>query len=165
MKQLNLKSYDDVLLYSQVPKVFEELGNLDKSNLAFVNLLGVYRAQYLLELFGHKGNIYILQDYNIEKWAQNGGQVFTPQSQDYKEDSNEYAYKLDIKKIKLFDDIKNIEKMHIFHEQNFGKKLDTKKKSDSTKRGSICGLKKSTPIMVDTRPWLMRKALFEPPYT
>ena len=57
---MNIKSYDDVLLYSQVPKVFEELGNPDKSNLAFVNLLGVYRAQYLLELFGHKGNIYIL---------------------------------------------------------------------------------------------------------
>ena len=56
--------------------------------------------------------------------------------------------------------------MHIFHEQNFGRCLDSKKKEgNSTKRGSVCGLKKSTPIMVDTRPWLMRKALFEPPYT
>jgi hypothetical protein len=60
MKSLNIKSYDDVLLYSQVPKVFEELGNSEKSNLPHVNLLGIYRAQYMLELFGHKGNIYIL---------------------------------------------------------------------------------------------------------
>jgi hypothetical protein len=44
MKNLNLKSFDDVLIYSQIPKVFEELGNPDKSNLAFVNLLGLYRA-------------------------------------------------------------------------------------------------------------------------
>ena len=59
MKRLNIKSYDDVLLYSQVPKVFEELGNPETSNLSFVNLLGIYRAQYLFELYGHKGNIYI----------------------------------------------------------------------------------------------------------
>ena len=33
---------------------------MDVSNLPIVNLLGIYRAQYLLEVFGHKGNIYIM---------------------------------------------------------------------------------------------------------
>lgn len=79
MKTLNIKSYDDVLIYSQVPKVFEELGNPEKSNLAFVNLLGLYRAQYLMEMFGHKGNIYILQDYNHETWMLGGGLVYNHQ--------------------------------------------------------------------------------------
>lgn len=57
---MNIKHYDDVILYAQVPKVYEELGNMDVSNLPIVNLLGIYRAQYLLEVFGHKGNIYIM---------------------------------------------------------------------------------------------------------
>ena len=37
MKSLNIKTYDDVLLYSQVPRVFEDLGNPEKSNLPIVN--------------------------------------------------------------------------------------------------------------------------------
>ena len=37
--------------------------------------MGIFRAQYLLETFGHKGNIYLLQDYNPEIWSQKGGKV------------------------------------------------------------------------------------------
>jgi 3-mercaptopyruvate sulfurtransferase SseA len=128
MKQMNIKHYDDIILYSQVPKVYEELGNIDVNNLPIVNLLGIYRAQYLLEVFGHKGNIYIMQNYDSPTWTQSGGQVYVnPRSymngqEIQAEDPNEYAYKLDISKTKTFEEIKKIENMRLFHEQTFGSK-------------------------------------------
>jgi hypothetical protein len=36
------------------------------------------------------------------------------------EDPSEYAYKLDITKIKTFDEIKKVENMRSFHQRNFG---------------------------------------------
>lgn len=79
MQTLNVKSYDDVLLYSQVPPMYaEQFSNSedehDSRNL--VNLMGIFRAQYLLEAFGHRGNIYILTDYSKEKWVELGGEVY-----------------------------------------------------------------------------------------
>ena len=73
---MNIKSYDDVLLYSQIPKSYEQLGTMDQSELPIVNLLGIYRAQYLFEAFGHKGNIYVMQNYDQKEWVQSGGQVY-----------------------------------------------------------------------------------------
>ena len=128
MKNMNIKSYDDVILYSQIPKSWEHLGSLDQSELPIVNLLGIYRAQYLLEAFGHKGNIYILQSYDQKEWVQSGGQVFiNPKSymngeEIQPENPSEYAYKLDITKIKTFDEIKKVEGMRSFHLKNFGEK-------------------------------------------
>lgn len=37
--------------------------------------MSVFRAQYLLEIFGHRGNIYVLQHYQPDTFAYLGGNV------------------------------------------------------------------------------------------
>lgn len=79
MKVMNIKSYDDVILYSQmpVPSFSEDYSTLERDEMAsYRHLIGIYRAQYLLETFGHRGNIYILENYNPEQWVQLGGSVY-----------------------------------------------------------------------------------------
>ena len=72
---MNLKSYDDVILYSQMP--ISSYADEEQDEMAsYRHLLGVYRAQYLLETFGHRGNIYILANYDPEQWVQLGGSVY-----------------------------------------------------------------------------------------
>ena len=43
---------------------------------SYRHVVGIYRAQFLLEAFGHRGNIYILENYDPELWVQQGGKVF-----------------------------------------------------------------------------------------
>lgn len=64
---MNIKTYDDVILYSQTPSNFD---NSEKYNEyeSLLHLVGIFRTQYLFEFFGHKGNIYVLQDYNPQIW-------------------------------------------------------------------------------------------------
>lgn len=38
-------------------------------------MMSVFRTQYLFEVFGHKGNIYVLTDYQPETFAYYGGLV------------------------------------------------------------------------------------------
>ena len=68
MKNLNIKTYDDVILFSQMPKATQD--EIHASDLAiYRHLIGIYRTQYLFETFGHKGNIYIFEDYVSENWV------------------------------------------------------------------------------------------------
>ena len=58
-----------------MPKATPE--ETDVNNIAFYrHLVGIYKAQFLFETFGHKGNIYILEDYDPKEWLSKGGQVF-----------------------------------------------------------------------------------------
>jgi hypothetical protein len=80
------------------------------------------------------------------------------------EDPNEYAYKLDVTKIKTFDEIKKVENMRLFHEQTFGSP-ESKAWTNSSrpKSFSISGVQPGFPTLVDTRPWIYRTAVGEIP--
>ena len=71
MKTLNLKSYDDVILYSQTPNYMQHYNQeyFSPDSKHCTHLLGLFRVQYLLEAFGHRGNIYIVQNYTPEAWV------------------------------------------------------------------------------------------------
>ena len=57
MQTLNVKSYDDILLYAQTPNLMGD-GNI--KSMQMCAMLSVFRAQFLFEIFGHRGNIYVL---------------------------------------------------------------------------------------------------------
>ena len=63
MKWMNIKHYDDIILYSQMPRA--SAGECEETDIGrYRHLVGIYRAQYLFEVFGHKGNIYIMENYD-----------------------------------------------------------------------------------------------------
>lgn len=72
---MNIKTYDDIILYSQMPKATAE--EIDGNTIAlYRHLVGIYRAHFLFETFGHKGNIYILDNYDPKDWLSQKGHVF-----------------------------------------------------------------------------------------
>lgn len=133
----------------------------DQDEMAsYRHLLGVYRAQYLLEAFGHRGNIYILENYDPEQWVQQGGSVFGYEKLDqvrsgqaYDEQIGDYNYKIRGELVKNFQEIKDYQHLCEFKDQ-------TKKQSMTSKYSFY---QDNAPIVVDSRPWIMRKALGEIP--
>ena len=76
---------------------------------SYRHIMGIYRAQFLLEAFGHRGNIYILENYDPEQWVQQGGKVYGYENlekirsgQAYDEQISGYNYKIRGDMIKSF---------------------------------------------------------------
>lgn len=98
--------------------------NEDADEMAsYRHLIGIYRAQYLLEAFGHRGNIYILENYDPEQWVQLGGTVYgfekleqIRSGQVYDEQIGEYNYKMRGALVKTFQEIKDFQHLCEFKE-------------------------------------------------
>jgi 3-mercaptopyruvate sulfurtransferase SseA len=175
MRNLNVKNYDDVILYSQIPQSVQDKYKVegdDYSHQNMLNLLGIFRAQYLLEAFGHKGNIYILQDFEPEQWKEAGGKTVMREGYDYKcsdllayskevqQENEQFAYKIDLKKVTVYQEIRDIERM----DEHNKKLLEEEEKLKKTMRGHYFAQnqqKHILPTVIDTRPWWMRKAMGE----
>ena len=123
MKVLNIKSCDHVIRYSQMP--VPSYADHEQVEMGiYRHLLGIYRAQYLLETFGHRGNIYILENYDPEQWVQLGGAVYgferleqIRSGQVYDEQIGEYNYRIRGELIKGFQEIKDYQNLMDFKEQ------------------------------------------------
>jgi len=68
----------------------------------------------MFESFGHRGNIYILENYDPEQWTQLGGKVFGIENierirsgQIYDEQISGYNYKIRGDLIKSFQEIRD----------------------------------------------------------
>ena len=157
---MNIKHYDDIILYSQMP-VASQKEMQETDYVQYRHLLGIYRALYLFETFGHKGNIYILENYTPAEWTSHGGKVYgfsnidalkSGQIADSQEENDGFGYKIQPEKVKTFKEIKDYQNMLSYKEQN--KHLQT---------SSFSIYQENTPIVIDSRPWVMRKAMGEIP--
>ena len=92
---------------------------------SFCSYISIFRAQYLLETFGHRGNIYIVQDYLPETWVQHGGEVHgydkladIRSGKAFDDLRADYAYIPKRELVKGYKDIKDFQNYSDFKEQN-----------------------------------------------
>ena len=79
----------------------------------------------MLETFGHRGNIYIMENYSPEEWVRQGGQVYGMENierirsgQTYDEQIGAYNYKIRGDLTKSYQEIRDYQNLCEFRDQN-----------------------------------------------